>query len=53
MKKAYCEKAEAWIAKKAWKAENQGRIIIRGTSLQQAQRCAIESFSVNKQLAKY
>ncbi len=53
MKTSYCEKAETWLAKKAWREANKKRILIRATSFQQVQRCAIESFSVNKDLLKY
>ena len=53
MKKSYCEKAEIWLTKKAWREANKKRILIRATSLQQLQRAAIETFNVNKELARY
>lgn len=54
MKKlTYCEKAEIWDKKKSWKQEEKGRKLIRATSLQQLERCAIESCKANKLLEKY
>ena len=63
-KLTYCEKSEILVTKQAWKhdeksweemkkARGEKRIFVRATSLQQLERCAVESCNVNKILERY
>ena len=52
-KLSYCDKAEIWSAKKAWKEVEKDRKLIKATSLQQLEACAAMSCRVNRLLDRY
>ena len=52
-KLSYCDKAEIWSVKKAWKQAEKDRKLIKATSLQQLEACAAMSCRVNRLLDRY